>query len=128
MPDPFPVTPRSFAGERAGRRQLAIRIIGETGARAAHRPFADELHPPTKRTARWTLLDRVPRDIARRGLGRLNRLVVNRIGGLLLRWRGGGPEAVQLVHQLDHRCFELEQRIEELEGQLAAARAAGRND
>ncbi len=125
MPGPFPVKPRSFAGERTGRRRLAIRIIGETGARAAHRPFADSLHPATTRTGRWTVLDRVPKDIARRGLGRINRFVVNRVGGLLLRWRGGGPEAVRLVHQLDHRCFELEQRIEELEGQLAAARADG---
>ena len=125
MSGPFPVQPRSFAGERAGRRRLAIRVIGETGARAAKRPFADVLHPPTHRRRRWTLLDRAPRDVVRRGLARLGRLVVNRIGGLLLRWRGGGAEAVQLVHELDHRCFELEQRVEELERELAAALAAG---
>lgn len=95
---------------------MAVRIIGETGARAARRPFAAALHPP----ARWRPihlgLHRAPRDVIRRGLRRIDRLVVRRAGRVLLALRRvDRAEAVRQVHRLDHRCFELEQRLASLE-------------
>lgn len=99
-----------------GDRALAVRVIGETGARAAGRPFADALHPPS-RVPRVDLgLDRVPHDLARRALRKLDRVVVRYLGGALLRLRRvDDATAVAQVHALDHRCSELERRIAELE-------------
>lgn len=103
---PFPVTGPTFDGERAGRRALAVRIIGETGARAADRPFADRLHPPSRIPVIDLGLDRIPKDVVRRGMGRISRLVVNRAGGLLLRMRRGSPDRVAQIHRLDHEEFD----------------------
>lgn len=112
--------PERGPGRVRGDRALAIRVIGETGSRAARRPFAAELHP----AARWPPLnlglDRVPRDVVRRALRRLDRLVVRYAGGALLAMRRvDRADAVRLVHRLDHRCFELEQHVASLEAETA---------
>lgn len=112
VPSPFPVTPRAFEGERAGRRALAVRIIGETGARAAQRSFADEMHPPSRFRAPGLGLDRVPGDVVRRGMAKFSRLVVNRAGGVLLRIRRGDADRVAEVHRLDHERFEREHPLD----------------
>lgn len=108
-----------------GDRALAIRVIGETGARAAGRPFADTLHPPSHRRRFDLGLDRVPGDVVRRGLRKLDRVVVRYLGGALLRLRRvDAAMAVAQVHELDHRCFDLEQRVAELEAAPAAREGA----
>lgn len=113
------------AGGRDGARALAVRVIGETGARAARRPFADAVHParppvPAGRRRLEAVLDRVPSDLARRVLRRADRALVDRAGGLLLALRRvDRDEAVRQLHHLDHRCFELEQRVRALEARAA---------
>ncbi len=98
----------------AGARQLAIRVIGETGGRAAGRSFADALHPP-RPTPRFSI-ERVPGQLTRRVLRRIDRVIVERAGGFLVaRRRVDRAEAVRQVHRLDHRCADLERQVAELE-------------
>jgi hypothetical protein len=99
-----------------GDRALAVRVIRETGARAAERPYADVLHHPSRRPLPEVGLDRVPGDVVRRALRRADRSAVRHLGRvMLLLRRGGGRDAVEWVHRLDHRCSELELRLTALE-------------
>ena len=119
MRDASSACPRTGDAPR-GDRALAIRLIGETGARAARRPFAEILHPPSRRRDVDLRLDRVPGDVARRALRRIDRMIVRYLGGALLEMRRvDAAEAVRQVHRLDHRCSELERRVAMLERERA---------
>lgn len=109
-PDPQP-----SESSRPGRRALATRIINETGGRAVASPVAEVLHPPTSPSFTERLpLERAPKDVVRRALGRLNRLFVNRAGGALLRSRRvSNADLVEAIHI-------LERRVEALEAERAA--------
>ena len=92
-----------------GARALAIRVIGETGARAAGRPFATVLHPPRSPGLGHRLIQRVPSTYVQRVFRRIDRWLVERAGGALLALRRvDRVEAVRQVHRLDHRCTDLE--------------------
>lgn len=98
---------------RPGRRALAVRLIEETGGRAVGSPVAEVLHPAApERHGPALPLGKVPGDVVRRAIGKLNRLAINRAGGLVLRSRRvSNADLVHAIHLLERRVDELEQRL-----------------